>query len=48
MSNKKDKKNPEKYQDLKDLKVYPLNIDTSKLNETEKYPLCNIPHLIYI
>ena len=29
-----------------DLTIYPLNIDVSKLNETEKYPLCNIPHLI--
>ncbi len=40
----------EKYGDLtkKDLNVYPLNIDTSKLNETDKYPLCNVPHLIII
>ena len=44
------KKTPEKYGDLtkRDLSVYPLNIDTSKLNETEKYPLCNVPHLILI
>lgn len=40
---KKDK--PEKYEDLS---IYPLKIDTSKLNETAKYPLCNIPHLILV
>ena len=39
---------PEKYEDLKDLKIYPLKIDTSKLNEIQKYPLCDIPHLILI
>jgi hypothetical protein len=38
-------KNPEKY---KDLKILPLNIDTSKLNEIEKYPLCDIPHLLLL
>ena len=39
---------PQKYGDLKDLTIYPLNIDDSKLNETDKYPMCNIPHLILI
>lgn len=42
------KKNPQKYQDLKDYNVYPLNIDDSKLNETSKYPLCDVPHLVII
>ena len=38
----------QKYEDIKDLKVYPLKIDETKLNETKKHPLCDIPHLILI
>lgn len=38
-------KTPQKYNDLK---ILPLNIDTSKLNEIEKYPLCDIPHLLLL
>lgn len=30
----------------KDLNIYPLNIDTSKLNEIDCYPLCDIPFFI--
>lgn len=38
-----------KYENLpKDLSIYPLNIDTSKLGEKDKYPLCDIPHLILL
>lgn len=38
-------KQPKNYNDLK---VLPLNIDTSKLNEISKYPLCDIPHLLLL
>ena len=41
----KTKKMAETY---KDLTIYPLNIDTSKLNEIDKYPLCSLPHLILL
>ena len=35
----------EKYEDLA---ILPVKIDRSKLNEVEKYPLCDIPSLILI
>lgn len=35
----------EKYEDLT---IYPVKVDKSKLNEIQKYPLCDIPSLILI
>lgn len=32
----------------KDLKIYPVKVNTDKLDELNKEPLCNIPHLILI
>jgi hypothetical protein len=45
MTNKSKKKDIKKKEDYK---IYPLNVDLSKLNEVEKYPLCDVPHLILI